>query len=146
MTMKTFASRAVGICVAGIALAVIVGAAGPSGPDPTAETLAYRLTMGDLMTAMIQPRHVKLWLAGQVKNWDYAEYETGNLGGAFDRLGKAVPLYRGVATEDMLSAFVASPLKALASAVKAKDERQFVSAYADLRVRPRSCSALAEPS
>ena len=47
-------------------------------------------------------------------------YETGNLGGAFDRLVKAVPLYQGVATKDMLLAFVASPLNALASAVQSQ--------------------------
>ena len=32
------------------------------------------------MNTVIQPRHIKLWLAGNARNWPYAEYERHNIG------------------------------------------------------------------
>ena len=41
-----------------------------------AQTAApYRPGLGDLMTMTVQPRHLKLGLAGQAKNWPYVVYE-----------------------------------------------------------------------
>ena len=137
--MRTFASGSVRTGVLGLGLAVAVGTAGLSSPAPVAEPPAYRLTISDLMTAVIQPRHIKLWLAGQAADWAYAEYETGNLGGAFGRLAEAVPTYRDLATADMLSAFTKPQLAALESAVKAKDQRAFVSAYEGLTLGCNQC-------
>jgi hypothetical protein len=31
------------------------------------------------MVATIQPRHVRLWIAAQSRNWPFAAYELGNL-------------------------------------------------------------------
>ena len=33
----------------------------------------YQPGMGDLMVTIVQPRHLKLGLAGQARNWDYAD-------------------------------------------------------------------------
>ena len=35
--------------------------------------------LGDLMTAFVQPRHIKLGLAGNEQNWLYAAYELDQL-------------------------------------------------------------------
>jgi len=35
----------------------------------------HRAAVGDLMTALVQPRHIKLGLAGREQNWPYAAYE-----------------------------------------------------------------------
>jgi hypothetical protein len=37
--------------------------------------LPYRPGLGDLMTMTVQPRHIKLGLAGGEKNWAYAAYQ-----------------------------------------------------------------------
>jgi len=42
----------------------------------------YLPVTSDLMNAIIQPRHIKLWLAGRTQNWTLAEYERHNLQGA----------------------------------------------------------------
>ncbi len=43
---------------------VVLSARSPAPPTPD-----YHPSMGDLMTMAIQPRHTKLGLAGQHKNW-----------------------------------------------------------------------------
>ena len=54
----------------------------------------YRPGLGDLMTMTVQPRHLKLGLAGQEKNWPYAVYEGHELEEAFERIAKQVPKWR----------------------------------------------------
>ena len=49
------------------ALAMSVQAAAQEPPQ------AYRPGLGDLMTMTVQPRHIKIALAGREKNWAYAE-------------------------------------------------------------------------
>jgi hypothetical protein len=50
----------------------------PSAPAAT-PTPDYHPSLGDLMTMAIQPRHTKLGLAGQERNWPYAQYELSEL-------------------------------------------------------------------
>ena len=47
-------------------------------------TPAYKPGLADLMTMTVQPRHIKLALAGHTKNWVYAKYELAELGDAAD--------------------------------------------------------------
>jgi hypothetical protein len=124
------------------ALASLVGYAGvSSAPAATPGTTPpdYRLVTSDLMNAVIQPRHIKLWLAGKARNWTYAEYERHNLQGAFNRLAIAIPDYKGTRTTDMLDAFTKQPFDDLEAAIKAKDETQFAKAYGELTVGCNSC-------
>lgn len=46
----------------------------------------YHPSMGDLMTMAVQPRHIKLGLAGKYQNWIYAKYELGELRNGFTRV------------------------------------------------------------
>ena len=68
-------------------LALPVTIAGPlfamaqNAPAPAPQ--AYRPGLGDLMTMTVQPRHIKLGLAGQEKNWPYAKYELHELEESF---------------------------------------------------------------
>jgi hypothetical protein len=106
---------------------------------PKAEPPAYRLVTSDLMTALIQPRHSKLWLAGKARNWVFAEYERHNLGGAFARLEKAAPEYKGRPMRDMIAAFAKPQLEALAIAISKKDETAFKTAYENLTLGCNQC-------
>jgi hypothetical protein len=49
----------------------------PADASPAIAQPAYHPSMGDLMTMAIQPRHIKLYLAGELQNWSYAGYELG---------------------------------------------------------------------
>ena len=75
-----------------VTLALVdLGNAQTSASSNAAQPEAYRPSFGDLMTIVIQPRHIKLGLAGQEKNWTYAAYEFRELQSAFDRVAHAVP-------------------------------------------------------
>ena len=75
-----------------VAIAVVAALAAPS--LATAQQPAFHPGLGDLMTAFVQPRHTKLGLAGNDKNWPYAAYELNELREAFDDVAEIVPKYR----------------------------------------------------
>jgi hypothetical protein len=91
------------------------------------------------MIATIQPRHERLWRAEQNGNWKFAEYELGNLKGAYGRLGRAHPLDHGISFSDMIASVTEQPFKELAAAIKAKDDKTFAKAYAGLTDACNSC-------
>src|SRR3978361_1253273 len=47
---------------------------------------AYKPGTGALMSTIVQPHHLKLWFAGQHKNWALAEYERKELMGGFEKI------------------------------------------------------------
>ena len=110
-------------------------AAAPQGAAPP----AYRPSLNDLMTATIQPRHIKLGLAGQEQNWPYAAYELGNLKGAFNRTAQAWPTYRTTDMADLIQATIKAPMDAVAAAIKAADPQQFNEAYEQLTGTCNAC-------
>jgi hypothetical protein len=91
------------------------------------------------MIATIQPRHERLWHAEQDGNWEFANYELGNLKGAFNRLGHAHPTQGGVSLPDMITSVTEQPFKELGSAIQSRDGAAFTKAYADLTDACNSC-------
>jgi len=112
-------------------------AAGPEAmpPPPT----QYLPSISDMMIATIQPRHERLWQAGQDGNWEFAGYELKNLKGAFNRLGHAHPTEHDISFPEMIASVTDQPLKELDSAVKSRDSAAFARAYADLTDACNSC-------
>jgi mono/diheme cytochrome c family protein len=122
------------------ALSTIALAAGTGAPSAKKdEPPVYRPVTSDLMNAFIQPRHIKLWLAGKAQNWEYAEYERHNIGGALARLAKAIPEYQGKPMNAMIAAFATPQLNALAAAIKAEDQAAFEKGYQDLTTGCNQC-------
>ena len=112
-------------------------AAGPeAAPSPHTE---YLPSISDLMIATIQPRHERLWRAEQDADWEFAAYELGNLRGAFGRLGHAYPTTHDIPFPEMITSVTDPPLKALSSAIQARDGKAFDKAYADLTEACNSC-------
>jgi hypothetical protein len=85
--------------------------------------------LGDLMTAFLQPRHIKLGLAGGERNWSYAAYELDQLRATFADVAEVMPKYRDLSIPDMMNSTVKEPLAALDRAIQAKDGSQFSAAY-----------------
>jgi hypothetical protein len=138
--MRMLSSAAVAGGCAIIALAAIAAALETRGSDATPiEVLSYRPVTSDLMNAYVQPRHIKLFLAGSVQNWAYAEYERHNIGGALGRLAVAVPQYQGQSMEGLIATFATPQLAALDAAIKAKDEAAFRTAYEGLTTGCNQC-------
>jgi hypothetical protein len=134
------------IVVAAIAAAILtMGIAGSrsvaAGPEaaPSPQAGEYLPSISDLMIATIQPRHERLWRAGQDGNWEFAAYELGNLHGAFERVGHAHPVTQNISFPEMVASVTEQPFKELNSAIHSKDGTAFTKAYADLTDACNSC-------
>jgi hypothetical protein len=110
----------------------------------TKSTAPYHPGLGELMTAFVQPRHIKLGLAGAAQNWAYAAYELGELRETFGDVGKLVPKHGNLDIPPAIAATVAQPMDALDAAIKAKDEAAFTKAYADLTAACNACHQSAD--
>ncbi|HEY4170645.1 MAG TPA: cytochrome family protein [Reyranella sp.] len=105
-----------------------------NSPAPT-----YRPGLGDLMTMTVQPRHLKVGLAGQEKNWAYAAYELHELQESFDRVARAWPKWRQVEIADTIKATIEAPMDAVAQAIMAKDSAKFIESYGQLTATCNAC-------
>jgi len=121
------------------------GSAQSPPPKPSPATPAvnptpdYHPSLGDLMTMAIQPRHIKLGLAGQERNWPYAQYELSELRNAFARVARTIPTYRNIDMTAVIGALTTEPLKAVEQAIHAQDAGQFKAAYAGLTTACNAC-------
>ena len=123
-----------------VATVTAVTVAAEPGNNPAAtEPLVYKPVTSDLMNAVIQPRHIKLWLAGQAQNWEYAEYERHNIGGALARIATAIPTYKGQSTANLISAFATPQLAQLELAIRAQNQAAFIAAYDQLTAGCNQC-------
>jgi len=120
-------------------LAIVILAPYSVAAGPEAAHTEYLPSISDLMIATIQPRHERLWQAGQDKNWEFASYETGNLRGAFNRLGLAHPTVHDILFPEMISSVTKQPLDELNSAIQSKNSTAFAKAYSDLTSACNSC-------
>lgn len=123
----------------GTAIAPPVAVAPAPANPPAAAPPVYMPSMGDLMTMAVQPRHTKLGLAGQARNWAYAAYEVSELRNAFARIARTIPLYNKADTAALVAAFVQAPLQALAEAIQTHDATQFDRKYAALTAACNAC-------
>jgi hypothetical protein len=112
--------------------------------DEVKSNAPFRPGLGDLMTALVQPRHTKLGLAGMAQNWDYAAYELGELRETFELVGKQVLKHGSLSIPQTIAATVKQPMDALDTAIKAKDQAGFTRAYADLTDACNACHKSAD--
>ena len=106
---------------------------------PSLATAQHAAALGDLMTAFVQPRHIKLGLAGSEQNWTYAAYELDQLRETFADLAQILPKYRDLSIPDLITSTVKEPLAALDRAIRAKDRNQFTAAYGQLTTSCNAC-------
>lgn len=126
---------------AGIAaLAVPLAGWGQTAPGvQNAPPPAYRPGLGDLMTMTVQPRHIKLALAGKEKNWLFAAYELHQLEESFDRVSRYWPQWRRNPVADMMKAVTKEPMAMLSQAIKDANAEQFNAAYRKLTDSCNAC-------
>src|SRR5882757_4933798 len=91
--------------------------------------LEFKPALDDLMTMLVQPRHIKLYYAGQAKNWRLAAFQVNELRGALARIGRTIPNYRNINVDTAVASIFTDKLKAVDAAIKATDLAQFTAAY-----------------
>ena len=123
------------------ASAIAVAAAAPA-PTPAGgglQILDFKPAMDDLMTMLIQPRHIKLYYAGQQKNWTLAAFELNELGTALRRIGQTIPKYRNFSVDATVASIFAPKLQAMDAAIKSGNQAQFTAAYGELTEACNTC-------
>jgi hypothetical protein len=118
-------------------IAVSATAQAPAPAPPPQQ--GYRPGLGDLMTATVQPRHIKLGLAGHEQNWVYADYEVHELQEAFERAAAVWPKWRNVPVAEMIAFNTQGPIAAIEQAIKAKDSEKFAASYKQLTEACDTC-------
>jgi hypothetical protein len=108
-------------------------------PTIAAAQRQHAAALGDLMTAFVQPRHIKLGLAGSEHNWPYAAYELDQLRETLADVAEVLPKYRNLSIPDMIESTVKAPLAALSGAIQSKDDSQFNAAYKQLTAACNTC-------
>jgi hypothetical protein len=125
--------------VATVSLVTAFESASAQSDAPLAFQASYLPSISDFMLATIQPRHIRLWIAGQNRDWPFAAYELGNLKGAFNRLGRAHPMDRDISLQDMIASVTDQPFEDLHKAIQSKDTAAFAKAYGDLTSACNAC-------
>ena len=91
------------------------------------------------MTMTVQPRHIKLALAGRERNWPYAAYELHQLEESFERVARYWPQWRRNPIADMMDSVTKEPMAMLAQAVNNADLEKFNIAYKQLTDSCNAC-------
>jgi len=105
----------------------------------TRSNAPFRPGLGDLMTAFVQPHHIKLGLAGAAQNWPLADYELDELKETFDTVAKLILKHGRLSIPEAIKSTVVQPLDAVDAAIKAKDPAAFTKAYVDLTSACNAC-------
>jgi hypothetical protein len=113
----------------------------PALPAPAVPAVPYPMTLGDLMNTLVQPRHAKLGLAGEARNWPLAGYAVIEIRQAFAGIAKALPKFRGYPVGELADAALGQPLNALQDAIRLQDPQKFAVAYGQLTAGCNACHA-----
>ena len=101
-------------------LALLLGAACASA--------RYVPGLGEIMS-LTQMRHLKLWYAGEARNWPLAAYEVDELEEGFADAVRLHPVHDGVPVAQLVPEFTAGPIEALRTAVASESAQDFAVAY-----------------
>lgn len=104
----------------------------------------FKPGLDDLMTMLIQPRHIRLYYAGTGDNWELAAFELAELRSAFRRVVEAMPRYQGSDVTAALRTFIDPNIQAIDATIKAGNSRQFVKEYARLTGACNACHTFLE--
>jgi hypothetical protein len=87
----------------------------------------------------VQSHHAKLWLAGNARNWELAEYQADELKELIEDISTRVPVYKDVPVGKMIEAASLPPLGDVEKAIKARDGKAFANAFDKLTAACNAC-------
>ncbi len=104
----------------------------------SATAKVYAPGVADIMIAT-QVRHAKLWLAGDARNWELADYEIDELKEGLEDIVKYFPVYKDMPVGQMIEATAMAPIAEVEAAVKTRDRTKFASAFDKLTGACNTC-------
>jgi len=118
-------------------------ASAPVPPTP-ASAPVFQPGLADLMTMLVQPRHIRLFYAGSDRNWELAAFELRELRSSFRRTGNTIPRYQGTDLNEAVATIIAPRLHDMEVAIAAADVKQFMKVYEELTNACNACHAYLE--
>jgi hypothetical protein len=130
--------------IAAALVATAIGTAAQTPPQPpqrgpVSSALNYVPGIGDMMNSLVQPRHIKLWLAGNEHNWELAVFAHKQMQQALQTLGTVQPKYRNFTTSEMVESMTGEAMRDLENAISAHDVKKFAEAFDTLTDGCNSC-------
>jgi len=128
-------------------LSVVAASSQPKGnskPPAPPKPQVFSPGFDDLMTMLVQPRHVRLYFAGRQKNWELAAAELRDLQQSFDRLAQVVPNYQGNDVNASVKSLIAPQMQAIQAAIDSADVQKFNTAYRNLTTACNACHTYLE--
>jgi hypothetical protein len=120
-------------------------AAATTSPAPdAAHVVGIQFGLDDLMSLLIQPRHLKLFYAGTQRNWELAAAESRNLRSSFARIAQTIPKYLNMDVEETTKTIIEPKMFAVDAAIAAADPKQFATAFNNLTVACNACHTYME--
>jgi hypothetical protein len=113
-------------------------------PAPVKQPPGFVPGFDDLMTMLVQPRHIRLYYAGTAGNWELAAAELRDLRSSFDRLAQAIPNYLGNDVNASVKSLIAPQMTSVDKAISAADPKKFAIAYGELTSACNSCHTYLE--
>jgi hypothetical protein len=95
---------------------------------------------------MVQSHHAKLWLSGNARNWELADYQVDELKEVLEDIAKRVPDYKGTPVGKMIEAATMPPIGDIERAIKNRDGAQFMAAFDKLTAACNACHEAANRS
>jgi hypothetical protein len=89
--------------------------------------------------AHVQNHHAKLWLAGNARNWELADYQVDELKELLEDIAKRIPVYKDVPVGKMIESTTMAPIGEIEAAIKARDAKTFASAFDKLTGACNAC-------
>ena len=120
-------------------IAAAQNAAPTAPPGGGLVILDFKPAMDDLMTMLVQPRHIKLYYAGQAKNWKLAAFQLNELRQALARIGRTIPPHRKIEVDTAVASIFTDSAKEVDAAIKAKDPARFAASYEGMTAACNAC-------
>jgi hypothetical protein len=121
----------------------MAGWAVQSAQEPAADQglviLDFKPGFDDLMTMIVQPRHLKLYYAGQQENWVLARFQLNELRAAFGRIADTIPDFGFFPVDDAVEATMFEPMDVMLEAINASNRDEFNRAYVGLTAGCNAC-------
>lgn len=114
---------------------VVAAAAGSATSEPAKP---YEPGLVEFML-QVQSHHTKLWLAGNARNWELADYQVEELEELLEDIAKRIPAYKDVPVGKMIEATAIPPIDDIKAAVKSRDSKAFAGAYDKLTAACNAC-------
>jgi hypothetical protein len=114
-------------------------AATPADKEGPLVILDFKPGLDDLMNMLVQPRHQKLWAAGQQRNWPLAAFQLREMRNAFDRIAATIPKYTNIDLGPTFINIMDSQVRAVNGAITSQNTALFNTAFADLTAACNSC-------